>query len=223
MLRTIKNAFEKSVQRDKTAVLNSMVQDEEAGELDYDILTEDEKIAAGLMALLHGPAKITYGTLLTVAGIVMTFVPKVVIVVETEEIENTDGTKTASVKGLTFRTRPVRTPFHYNRHEEIDFNDETLLIDREGWKVTRNIKLWDPEGRIEDINQSKIIHKKRVETTVTGYEMAATGIGRAIVGIVEPIKGLLNVGFFSGKKIHNKIEAKPKYIELKEFESKKNK
>ncbi|EKD71271.1 MAG: hypothetical protein ACD_46C00222G0004 [uncultured bacterium] len=208
-LKIIQEALKKSVRRDGTAVINSMVQDEKSGDADYEKLTDDEKIAAGLLALFHGPVKITYGSLLTIAGIIFTLVPKVVMVVETEEIESEDGKKIANFKSISFRTRSTRTPLHYTRHEEKDLGEEKLLTtDREGWKFTRNIKFWDPEGVINDLSKFDNVQVKNIETTVTGYELATTGLGRMITGIVDPLRGLISAGFFGIKKIQNENKLK---------------
>ncbi len=199
--QTIQKAFKKMVNNEQTTLINGLTHDN----AEYEKLTDEEKIAAGLMSVPKGIVKIVSGTAMIGSGLVLAAIPKVVATINTDQTyksKDENGPKVATITRVGLKSQQQhQLPSYYERVTERDNQQNPEMIDRSMISgSTRTIgRLMEPEGTVT--NREEYQHlPTRTQTTVTGLNLATSGVGQLITGVIDPIRGLISAGYFSYQK-----------------------
>jgi hypothetical protein len=180
---TQRHGVKKTLQSDSTALINSLLRSPKV--VSSEAFTNAEKIEGGLFQIVDGPLKILYGSGLMVSGFLLTFIPGVIINVKTSEIEDANGLR-ATITGVRPGLRIPKTPLNYKR-TAINGNRVTEIT---GFELKFHIVYPDPhknETLPHDIQTPYV--RVNATTSVTGYGLFTTGLGRVVAGIFDPIEG----------------------------------
>ena len=206
---TLRKAVKKTLQSDSTVIINSLLHVNASSEK----MSDEEKIAAGLLALVDGPLKVTYGLLMISSGILLAPIPCVVATVSTKETTDSHG-KRAEVTALGVSFRMPKSPFQYIRKEtHHDGHGYYETIVKKDWAAKPTIRIIDPDGKLP--NQIDADHQEiQVKTTVTGLNLATTGLGRVCIGAIDPVTGTAKATFFGAKKLFSSNESHRHYNQM---------
>jgi hypothetical protein len=208
MPKRIKIVLQKMAKQDSTAILNSLLQESASSPK----MTDEEKAIAGFLALIDGPVKVSYGLLMIAGGIILAPIPCVVANVSTSgyssALSHVDmtGTERIEVTGIGLNFRTPKSPFHYR--EEIYSRGYRVITN--GKQFGANINIQDKYGmQPERIPENYRFF--RAKTTITGFNLATTGLGRVITGTFDPIVGPIMGRRFAEKAL---IRSREESVEI---------
>ena len=213
---TIKKTLEKIVANDTTSVINSTLHDNNVA---LEFSKEEEPIKAACN-VIYGPiVEATTGIVMIVSGVALSVVPNTVLSVKTTEKENNAGKKIAEITAVDFKERQKQTPWYYEQITTYKSEQDSTITKGEA-AIRINLKTFaGPEQAINNSNRHQFDkNEAEVETTVTGYNLATTGLSRVVDGlVVKPLSGIINLSIFGAKIVSEEYQNQLKIIENKKL------
>lgn len=198
IVRTIYKTF----YNDSTSVINHLL----AVSAGYEELSENEKILAGFLSILHAPITIGYGLLLSVAGLLLTPIPKTSLEFSPRVSNLRYNESLVHVEKIKLLYRP-----HTADYDSLPVR-EAVKKRQEQETQTKKLYVWKNESP----SYYKSLHQNGMTNIVAirGHDLILTGILHILKGAFEPIIGLSQATFFAGKKIANCFHRHPQLDNL---------
>lgn len=156
--------------------------------------TDGEKITASVMTLVGGPLKFLHGTGLILAGIGVTIVPGMELECSTRE-KHVHGAERSEIDSIS-PTFSMRKPFARRSVSRVPGEPGRASICKEtsyGGSFTPGFS-----NKTQHNHASKPLDTR---VTVTGAQIAWTGLGVAVEGIVETAGAIPSAIYHTGRKL----------------------